>query len=128
MFGRRQTEKFDPSDYRAHDRRTVKGLTVYVDKQEVEILDYSDGGVRVSSKNPLPRVTVVEIFRREKLVRSVAAVSAWSRGGQTGYSFRPKLKLTTVAPVLKEDYIAAPVDQNKTGGFTGNALKDRLKL
>ncbi len=128
MFGKRRTEKVDTSDYRAHDRRVVKGLTVYVDKQEVEMLDYSDGGIRVGSRNPLPRVTVIEVFRREKLLRSVAAVSAWSRGGQTGYAFRPKLKLTTVTPVSKDDYIAAPVDKNKTGGVSGNALRDRLKL
>jgi len=128
MFGKRVTETVDPSDFRAHDRRAVQGLKVYVDKQQVEVLDYSDGGVRVSSMNPLPRVTVIEIFRGDKLLRSVAAVTAWSRGGQTGYAFRPKLKLTTVAPVSKDDYKEKQADQNTTGGMTGSALKNRLKL
>jgi len=128
MFGKREPEAIDPSDFRAHDRRAVQGLKVYVDKQHVELLDYSDGGVRVGSMNPLPRVTVIEIFRGDTLVRSVAAVTAWSRGGQTGYAFRPKLKLTTITPVSKDDYKEKPVDKNTTGGMTGNALKDRLKL
>ena len=49
MFGKRDTTQFDPSEFRVHDRQTVRGLRVYVDNQEVEILDYSDGGMRVKS-------------------------------------------------------------------------------
>lgn len=128
MFGKRESEKFDPSDYRVHDRREMTGMRVYIDKQQVDVLDYSDGGVRVASPGTLPRVAVIEVFRGDTLIKNVAAVTAWSRGNQTGYAFRPKLKLTNIAPVSRKDYEAKIPEQNETGGVSGNALKKRLKL
>lgn len=128
MFGKRATEKFDPSEFRVHDRQTVRGLRAYVDGQEVEILDYSDGGMRVKSLNPLPRVATIEIVKGEKTVRNTVAVTAWSRGGQTGYAFRSKLKVTNIEPVERKAIEKAPPVTNKTGGVAGSALRDRLKL
>ena len=127
MFGKRETAKFDPSEFRVHDRSIVHGLKAYIDKELVEILDYSDGGMRVRSSRPLPRVAVIEIFRGDKLVRNTAAVTAWERGGQTGYAFRSKLKLTHIEPVSKR-HTPPPPEKNETGGVAGNALRNRLKL
>lgn len=128
MFGKRETAKFDPSEFRVHDRQSVRGLTVYVDNQEVEILDYSDGGIRVRSIDPLPRVAMVEIMKGKKTVRNTAAVTAWSRGDQTGYAFRSKLKLTHIEPVKRKAIAKEDPMTNETGAFSGNALRDRLKL
>lgn len=128
MFGKRETQKFDPSEFRVHDRREVKGIVAYVEGQQVEILDYSDGGVRVSSVNPLPRVAVIEIYRKDKLIKNTAAVTAWARGGQTGYAFRTKLKLTNIAPPKEKRDIRPAPDKNDTGGIAGGALRNRLKL
>ncbi len=128
MFGKRETAKFDPSEFRVHDRHLVKGLKVYVDDQEVEILDYSDGGMRVKSLNPLPRVATIEIVKGEKTIRNVVAVTAWARGGQTGYAFRSKLKVTNIEPSERKAIEREAPIKNETGGFSGNALRDRLKL
>jgi len=128
MFGKRDTAKFDPSEFRVHDRQVVRGLTVYVDGQEVEILDYSDGGMRVKSLNPLPRVATIEIVRGGKTIRNTVAVTAWARGGQTGYAFRSKLKVTNIEPVERKAIEKAEPVTNETGGVSGNALRDRLKL
>jgi len=128
MFGKRETAKFDPSEFRVHDRELVRGLTVYVDNQEVEILDYSDGGIRVKSMNPLPRVATIEIVKGDKTIRNVVAVTAWSRGGQTGYAFRSKLKVTNIEPVARKPIETPETVTNKTGGVTGSALRDRLKI
>lgn len=128
MFGKRVTEKFDPSEFRVHDRRSAKGLKAYVDRELVELLDYSDGGMRVRSSAPLPRVAVVEIFKDNKMVRNVAAVTAWTRGGQTGYAFRPKLKITHVEGAPERPRREAAVSTNETGGVAGAALRNRLKL
>jgi len=128
MFGKREAEKFDPSEFRVHDRKVVHGLKVYVDKELVELLDYSDGGMRVKSVNPLPRVAVIEIFKGDKLVRNVAAVTAWARGGQTGYAFRSKLKLTEVPGMTRSRRETMQPNKNETGGVSGLALRDRLKL
>ena len=128
MFGKRDTTQFDPSEFRVHDRQVVRGLRVYVDNQEVEILDYSDGGMRVKSLNPLPRVAMIEVVKGDKTIRNTAAVTAWSRGGQTGYAFRSKLKLTHIEPVKRKGIEKAEPVKNETGAFSGNALRDRLKL
>lgn len=128
MFGKQEQAKFDPSEFRVHDRRVVKGLKAYVSTQEVEILDYSDGGMRVRSPQPLPRVAMIEIFRDDKLVRNVAAVTAWERGGQTGYAFRSKLKITNIDEQKRTAIQPKEPVKNGTGGVTGSALRDRLKL
>lgn len=128
MFGKRDTAKFDPSEFRIHDRHLVRGLKAYVDNQEVEILDYSDGGMRVKSLSPLPRVAMIEIVKGNKTIRNTAAVIAWSRAGQTGYAFRSKLKVTHIEPVERKAIEKAEPVKNETGGFSGNALRDRLKL
>ena len=128
MFGKRETAKFDPSEFRVHDRHSVNGLKAYVDGQEVEILDYSDGGLRAKSLNPLPRVATIEIFKGEKSIRTTVAVTAWTRGDQTGYAFRSKLKVTNIEPVQRKAIEKAEAVTNATGGFSGNALRDRLKL
>jgi len=128
MFGKQEAAKFDPSEFRVHDRRVVEGLKVYVGTQEVEILDYSDGGMRVKSPQPLPRVAMVESFKHGKLVRNIAAVTAWERGGQTGYAFRSKLKITKIDTESRTELRPKEPAKNETGGVTGNALRDRLKL
>ncbi len=128
MFGKRETEKFDPSDFRVHDRREVRGLKVYVEGQQVEVLDYSEGGVRVASPASLPRVAVIEVYRGADIIQNTAAVTAWSRGKQTGYAFRPKLKLTNINPVSKKELDSDEVKKNSTGGVSGSALRNRLKL
>ncbi len=128
MFGKRASAKFDPSEFRVHDRQTGKGLKAYVDNQEVEVLDYSDGGIRVRSFSPLARVVMIEIMKGRKTVRNTAAVTAWSRGEQTGYAFRSKLKLSHVEPVERKAIEKEKPTKNETGGVAGNALRDRLKL
>lgn len=128
MFGKRKTAKFNPSEYRVHDRQVIQGLKVYVDKQQVTVLDYSDGGVRVKSGEGLPRVAVIEVLRNDKMIKNVAAVIAWERGGQVGYAFRPKQKLTNIAPEPRKSIETKVPEQNDTGGVSGNALKRRLKL
>lgn len=128
MFGKRESQKFDPSEFRVHDRRVVHGMKAYVDGQQVEILDYSDGGMRVASPRPLPRVAVIEIYRGEKMVLNTAAVTAWERGGQTGYAFRTKLKITNIVSTDKKRNDRPPPEKNDTGGMSGNALRNRLKL
>lgn len=128
MFGNRAPEKFDPSEYRAHNRRSAKGLRAFADGHEIEILDYSEGGMRVHSPYPLPRVTVIEIYKGENLIRTMAAVVAWARGDQTGYSFRAKQKVTMIdTPAPKSRDVALP-EKNRTGGVSGSALRQRLKL
>lgn len=131
MFGKRSSaqKEFDPSEFRVHDRMVVRDMAVYVDGQKVEVLDYSDGGVRVRSKYPLPRSTVIEVFKSGQLLRETVAVTAWTRGDQTGYAFRSKLKVTRVegaAPRERKEAIDA--DRNDTGGVAGSALRNRLKL
>ncbi len=133
MFGKRERPAkanigINKVDFRAHDRRFVQGLTAYIDQQEVEIYDYSDGGIRVVSRHELPRVAVIEIFKGKKLVKSVASVRAWARHGQAGYAFRPKLKLSEVASSANKAYKSIPAQVNKSGGIAGSALRDRLKL
>jgi len=127
MFGKRETKKFDPSEFRVHARRTVQGMTAYIDQEQVEILDYSEGGIRVTSRSPLPRVAVIELYRGEKLFRTTAAVTAWARNGQTGYAFRSNLKLTTIEE-KPHKRPAAKQQKNETGGMSGSALRNRLKL
>lgn len=128
MFGKRETAKFNPSEYRVHDRQVVRNLKVFVDKQKVNVLDYSDGGVRVEASGDLPRVAVIEVYRNDKLIKNVAAVIAWERGGQVGYAFRAKQKLTHIAPKPRAGLEEEAADQNVTGGVAGSALKRRLKL
>jgi len=128
MFGGRGTGKVDPSEYREHVRRSARGLRAFVDGVEVELLDYSEGGLRVRFDRPLPRVATVELLRNEKLMRTTVAVVAWSRNNQTGYSFRPNQKLTMIEPKSPLPREAAPRINNSSGGVSGTALRDRLKL
>lgn len=127
MFGK-SSSKFDPSEYRVHDRRVAKDMKVYIDRELVEILDYSDGGVRFRTTSTLRRVAVIEVFRGDQQVRETVAVQAWQRGDQAGYSFRPKLKLTEVPEATRERRETVIVDRNESGGVSGSALRNRLKL
>jgi hypothetical protein len=128
MFGGRGTDKFNPSEYRAHTRKPARGLRAFIDGIEVELLDYSEGGLRVRSDRPLPRVATIEILRNNKPMRTIAAVVAWSRKDQSGYAFRPKQKLATIGskPIAPRE-VDAPLN-NSRGGVSGSALRDRLKL
>lgn len=128
MFGKKPQEHIDPSEFRVHDRHTVADMKVYIDRELVEILDYSDGGMRVRTQRTLRRVVVVEIFRRGEMFRNVVAVMAWQRGDQAGYAFRPKLKLTEVSAPTTERKEHLSDTRNDTGGVAGSALRNRLKL
>lgn len=128
MFGKREPAKFDPAEFRLHDRKVVHGLKVYVDRELVEVLDYSDGGVRIRTDSPMRRTVVIEVFRKDKKVRETVAVQAWQRGDQVGFAFRPKLKLTEVPEATRERRETIDVVRNATGGVAGSALRSRLKL
>lgn len=128
MFGKKATDKFDPANFRVHDRRAVSGMKAYVDRELVEILDYSDGGMRVRSPRELRRVAVIEIFRGGEMIRNVVAVMAWQRGDQVGYAFRPKLKLTEVSAPTRARTEFVDENRNDTGGVSGSALRNRLNL
>ena len=73
-------------------------------------------------------MATIEIFKGDKPIRKTASVTAWARGGQTGYAFRSKLKVTNIEPVERKAIEKAKAVTNETGGFSGNALRDRLKL
>jgi hypothetical protein len=128
MFGGRGTSKFNPSEYRAHVRKSARGLRAFVDGVEVELLDYSEGGLRVRYDRPLPRVATIEMLRNEKPMRTIAAVVAWSRNDQTGYAFRPNQKLAMIETKVPLRRDVAPPVSNERGGVSGAALRDRLKL
>ena len=125
----RATPEYDPSEFRVHERKVIRDLRVYVDKQLVEVLDYSDGGVRIRSDRPLGRTVVIEVIRSGQVVRENVAVQAWQRGNQTGYAFRPKLKVTAVAGSPPRDRVDSLENaRNPSGGVSGSALRNRLKL
>lgn len=129
MFGKqRAPEQIDSSEFRVHDRHVVQGLKVYVDRELVEILDYSDGGMRIRTNRKHRRTAVIEIFRNDRAIRTVVGVVAWERGDQVGYSFRPKLKIAEIGENQPARVDTLDVNRNTTGGVSGSALRSRLKL
>lgn len=128
MFGKRS----DPSNYRVHERYDPGAMRVVIDGVECQLLDYSDGGVRISSPGPTRRVALIEIYRGAKCVRKTPAIVAWRREKQAGYAFRSNLKVFEVEGAEQYNRPAPPqpeeVTHNASGAVSGNALRRRLKL
>ena len=128
MFGKRH----DPSDYRVHERFDAGSMRVVIDGLECQLLDYSDGGVRISSRSPTRRVALIEIYRGEKCIRKTPAIVAWRRERQAGYAFRSNLKVFEVEGADHYNRTAREpakeATHNATGAVAGSALRERLKL
>lgn len=135
MFGKR-LHPDDPANFRSSQRVDPRGMIAVIDGVHAELLDYSDGGIRVLLNGQTKRTVLIEIYRGDRLFRKCAAVIAWERADQTGYAFRPNLRLYEVQPVEKrqehiQDEVAEEKPEsglNKSGGVSGSALRKRLNL
>ena len=125
MFGK----KNDPSDYRVHERHSsAANMRVIIDGVECRLHDYSDGGVRISSRGPTRRVALIEIHRNGKCIRKSPAIIAWRRENEAGYAFRSKLKICEVDGAQQYKPAEQPKSMNATGAVSGDALRRRLKI
>jgi hypothetical protein len=126
MFGK----KHNPADYRVHERHSAMNMSVVIDGVECVLHDYSDGGVRISSRGQTRRVALIEVFKNGKCIRKTPAIVAWRRENQAGYAFRSNLKICEVDGA--EQYHRKPIpevkDHNDTGAVSGDALRRRLKM
>jgi len=141
MFGKAKPKK-DYTEFRATPRYKARGMKATVDDEPVDILDYSEGGMRARTQKKFRKAVIVEIYRRNTLFRRVPAVVAWSSGKEIGFEFRPNLTLyakemDTPRKTRASDVVEIPerdevtVDDpsmNKSGGVAGDALRNRLKL
>ncbi len=126
MFGK----KHNPADYRVHERYSAENMRVVIDGVECILHDYSDGGVRISSRGQTRRVALIEVFKNGKCIRKTPAIVAWRRENQAGYAFRSNLKICEVEGA--ERYHRQPIpevkDHNETGAVSGDALRRRLNM
>ena len=126
MFGK----KSSPADYRAHTRYSAGDMTILVDGVECDLLDYSDGGVRLAANGHMRRVALIEVRKGDRCIRKTPAIVAWRRQGEIGYAFRSNLRVCEVEGA--EQYLPQkrPVDKirNETGAVSGSALRARLKI
>ena len=126
MFGK----KVNPADFRVHERHSAEDMSVVIDGVECTLLDYSDGGVRISARGQTRRVALIEVFKNGRCIRKSPAIVAWRRENQAGYAFRSNLKVCEVEGA--ERYHRQPIPEEKhrnaTGAVSGNALRARLKM
>lgn len=127
MFGK----KVNPANYRAHERYSAENMSVVIDGEECTLHDYSDGGVRVSSRHQTRRVALIEVYRNGRCVRKSPAIVAWRREDQAGYAFRSNLRVYEVEGA--EQYrvgstAADDLGRNETGAVSGSALRARLRM
>jgi len=126
MFGK----KASPADSREYPRHNAGGMSVLVDGAQCKLLDYSDGGVRISTRGPVRRVALIEVYKNGKCVRKTPAIVAWRRESETGYAFRSNLKIYEVEQVERPVVSQEPVEQetNDSGAVSGSALRARLRM
>lgn len=126
MFGK----KVNPADYRVHERYSAENMSVVIDGVECTLHDYSDGGVRISSRGPTRRVALIEVYKNGRCIRKSPAIVAWRRESQAGYAFRSNLKICEVegAERFHRQPVPEEKDKNETGAVRGNALRARLKM
>lgn len=127
MFGK----KASSADNRVHPRYSPGSMRVVVDGVGCDLLDYSDGGVRIAAKGHVRRVALIEIYKNGKCIRKTPAIVAWRRESETGYAFRSNLKICEVEGA--ERYATRPAEgdermTNDSGGVSGSALRARLKM
>lgn len=125
------SKRVDPSDFRVHTRHGGSSMRVLIDGEECTLLDYSDGGVRITSRAATRRVALIEIYKGSKCIRKSPAIVAWRRDTQAGYAFRSNLKVCEVEGA--QQYRRQPeqeVDRSKnsSGAVSGDALRRRLKM
>jgi len=126
MFGKKATS----ADSRMHTRYSAGSMSVVVDGVKCDLLDYSDGGVRVSVQGHVRRVALIEIFKNGKCIRKTPAIVAWRRESETGYAFRSNLRIYEVdnADRYEPPRPAAERLTNDSGAVSGSALRARLKI
>ena len=128
MFGKKVGTS--PADYRAHTRYSAQDMHILIDGEECELLDYSDGGIRIGARPHLRRVALVEVYRNGRCIRKSPAIVAWRRETEIGYAFRSNLRVCEVEGA--EQYHASKPSRerirNDTGAVSGSALRARLKL
>jgi len=126
MFGK----KASPTDGREHPRYNAGNVSVTVDGVQCRLLDYSDGGVRISTTGAVRRVALIEIFKNGKCVRKTPAIVAWRRESETGYAFRSNLKIYEVEQTEQRAVPEAPeeTETNDSGAISGSALRARLRM
>lgn len=140
MFGRKSrpstsagvTSKSNYENFRKHERFSPRNLSAYVDGTHCQVLDYSDGGVRLTLVKGLRRTALIEIYKGDRLIKKTPAVIAWERNGEIGYAFRENLQIYEIdVPTHRpsEEGRAEPdPNHNDAGGVSGSALRKRLNL
>lgn len=128
MFGK----KVNPENFRSHVRYKPNRMSAIVDGVECELLDYSEGGVRISSPRTTRRVALIEIYKSGRCIRKSPAIVAWRNGAQVGYAFRSNLKVceieaTAMQPQAKE-HPEESTGRNESGAVAGDALRRRLRM
>lgn len=126
MFGKKATA----ADYRAHQRYRAENMSVVIDGIPCTLHDYSDGGVRISTRGQTRRVALIEIMKNGKCIRKSPAIVAWRREYEVGYAFRSNLKVCEIEGA--DEYYRKEVPheriKNDTGAVSGSALRARLKM
>lgn len=162
MFGKSTTK--DWSEFRKAKRWPGDGVVLKIEGKSVNVVDYSDTGVRAKIPESVHQKTVIlELFKNNKLIHRSPAVVAWVTENERGYEFRGnlntydvetshdivadavrkrnelnnpsnqkkfKLKTKTKRPqsVSASGTTEEPPKKNKTGGVSGDTLKNRLKF
>ena len=127
MFGK----KVNPADYRIHQRYAARNMSVMVDGEDCTLHDYSDGGVRISSRSPTRRVALIEVFKNGKCVRKSPAIVAWRREMQAGYAFRSNLKMCEIdysEQTQRAKGGDGEAEQASKGALAPSALRARLRM
>ena len=162
MFGKSAAE----TEFRRWPRFSGRSVEGSVDGQQVKVLDYSDGGVRVALPESMHRRPVlVELTRGGKAIKKSVAVFAWATDTERGYEFKSNLnivevednhdrfaeyrsnrkadslrplqplreKLKNAEPPAETPAVSSSTERsvhrkNRSGGVSGDALKNRLKF
>jgi len=126
MFGK----KASPANGREYPRHNAGKMSVTVDGVQCKLLDYSDGGVRVSIQGALRRVALIEIHKNGKCIRKTPAIIAWRRDSETGYAFRSNLKIYEVDKTEHRATAEKSVETetNDSGSLSGSTLRARLRM